>query len=54
MEGDDMEVATIITGVVLLWPGLMYLLPPKLSKKLKPFGRFLKAIANTPGGLKLK
>lgn len=48
-----MGIAAIITGMSLLWPGLMFFLPKDLAQKLKPVGKFLNAIANTPGGIKL-
>lgn len=49
-----MDAITIITAVSALYPILIYLLPPKYATKLKPVGAILRAIAETPGGLKTK
>lgn len=55
MDSQTIEIigmsSTILFGVYNI---LMYTLPEKHAKKLKPIGRWLKFLANTPGGLKRK
>ena len=44
----------IFIAASFIYVSLMYILPPEQAKFLKPVGKILKFIANTPGGLKIK
>ena len=44
----------IIIIALVVYTGLLYVLPPEKAKYLKPIGKILAYLANTPGGLKIK
>ena len=48
------ETLEILGAIALIYQGLMYFLPEKHAKKLKPIGRWLKFLCGTPGGFKRK
>lgn len=51
---EEVDIVKIIGAVATLYPLLLYALPPKWAHMLSPIGKFLNAIANTPGGLRWK
>ena len=52
MDTTTITLATTVASAI--YSLLIYLLPPETAKKLLPVGAFLKMIASTPGGLKIK
>jgi hypothetical protein len=46
--------STVFIIAFLVYISLVFVLPPEKAKYLKPIGKILKYIANTPGGLKIK
>jgi len=44
----------IIGGLASIVQVLMFILPPKYAKRLKPIGRWLNFLANTQKGFKIK
>jgi hypothetical protein len=44
----------IISWLSIVYPAMVYILPPKYAKKLKPVGDMLEFLAGTPGGLRKK
>ena len=50
----DMETIEFIGAIAALYPIILKVLPPKWAKKLAPFGKFFKILADTPGGYKIK
>ena len=51
---EEIDIFKLIGAVATIWTALMYVLPPEKAKRLYPIGKFLNAIANTPGGLRYK
>ena len=50
-----METFVLTIGAISsIYSLLIYVLPPKHAKKLKPIGIILNMLANTPGGFKYK
>jgi hypothetical protein len=47
------KIINFVILAAMLYPMILYLLPPKLARKLKPIGKILTSIANTPGGFKI-
>ncbi len=48
------KIIEIVGMLSLIYSGVIYFLPPKYAKKLKPIGKILRFFASTPGGLKFK
>jgi hypothetical protein len=51
---DATTITLVISAASAIYSLIVYLLPPDKAKKLKPVGVILKALASTPGGLKIK
>lgn len=48
------QIPAIAGALYSIYGGLIFILPPEYAKKLKPIGKLLNFLANTPGGVQTK